>query len=101
MHLLRVQGNYMISVQVVYATLEKQKIIDMKIDYHTTVCQAIVQSAILQEFSEIDLNKNKVGIYGELVALDRIVSENDRIEIYRPLKTDPMQARRLRAQKKK
>ena len=52
-------------------------------------------------FNEISLSTNQVGVFGEVVSLDQIVAAGDRIEIYRPLKMDPMQARRLRAESKR
>ena len=65
------------------------------------VIDAIKKSSILLYFPEINLSKNKVGIYGKLVELDHIVKNNDRIEIYRPLSIDPKKARRVRARKHK
>jgi putative ubiquitin-RnfH superfamily antitoxin RatB of RatAB toxin-antitoxin module len=38
-----------------------------------------------------------VGIFSTPCALDRIVKNGDRIEIYRPLQNDPKEARRQRA----
>lgn len=93
--------SFMIKVQVVYANTEKQTVLDIAVPEKTTVQAAIEQSKISEQFSEINLSENKIGIYGELVSLETLVSENDRIEIYRALIIDPMEARRLRAQKSK
>ena len=38
-----------------------------------------------------------VGIWGRRCSLDQLVAEGDRVEIYRPLTIDPMEARRTRA----
>ena len=48
-------------------------------------------------FNEIDLDKVGIGIFGKIVEFDQILQDQDRVEIYRPLATDPMQARRKRA----
>ena len=80
---------------------DNQLIITLQVDESCTVEQAIFQSGILQEFSQIDLSKNKVGIFTEICSLNKILQENDRIEIYRHLVMDPMEARRQRAIKQK
>jgi hypothetical protein len=54
----------------------------------------------VQEFPEIDLATNRVGIFGKVKTLDAALREQDRIEIYRPLIADAKDARRRRAAKK-
>lgn len=83
-------------VSIVYVTLDDQFIKELEIAEDSSVQYAIEQSNVLQEYSEISLDENQVGIFNELVSLDTKLKENDRIEIYRPLTMDPMQARRLR-----
>ncbi|MEQ8938261.1 MAG: RnfH family protein, partial [Gammaproteobacteria bacterium] len=61
--------------------------------------EVIQQSGLLQQCPEIDLEHGKVGIYNELRELDDEVHTGDRVEIYRPLKADPKEARRKRARK--
>ena len=88
------------NVTLVYATSTKQFVHDVEVPSQSTVQDVIKQSNILNMHPEISLQKNKVGIYSEIVSLDCQVKENDRIEIYRPLTMDPMEARRLRAKSK-
>ena len=85
------------NVTIVYATPRKQFIQEVEVSSAATVEDAIKQSSILKVHPEICLQKNKVGIFNEIVSLDCQVNANDRIEIYRPLTMDPMEARRLRA----
>ncbi|WP_323159291.1 RnfH family protein, partial [Pseudomonas marginalis] len=66
-----------------------------------TVEQAIIASGILSLRDDIDLKKNKVGIYSRAVKLTDAVKEGDRIEIYRPLIADPKELRRQRAERSK
>jgi putative ubiquitin-RnfH superfamily antitoxin RatB of RatAB toxin-antitoxin module len=89
-----------ITVEVVYASIHKQAIISVQISGRSTVFNAITQSGILSKFPEVDLNKNKVGIFSKIVALDHQIEDGDRIEIYRSLQVDPKEARRFRAKKK-
>ncbi len=62
-----------------------------------TVEQVILLSGLLETFPEIDLNVNRVGIFGRLANLDDGLRAHDRVEIYRPLKADPKEVRRRRA----
>nr|WP_197491551.1 RnfH family protein [Methylomonas methanica] len=87
------------AVEVAYATPERQVLIPVSLAANSTVEQAIEVSGILQEFPEIHLSQQKVGIFGVVCNLDKIVSSEDRIEIYRPLRQNPMEARRGRLQK--
>ncbi len=91
----------MVAVEIAYATSTQQVIIPLAVSATCTVADAIAQSGILQQFPEIDLAVNKVGIFSKMTALDTIVKEGDRVEIYRPLLMDPKLARKLRAQKQK
>lgn len=66
----------------------------------TSLQDAIQRSGVLQQAPEIDLDTCKAGVYGRLKPMDALVREHDRVEIYRPLVTDPKDARRRRADRK-
>ena len=85
-----------ISIEVAYATIETQITIPLTVPAHTTVEQAIEQSNLLQQFPEIDLSKNTVGIFSQKADLQDFVKNHDRVEIYRPLLLDPKQKRHQR-----
>ncbi len=87
----------MILVEVAYALPQEQKIISLQVEEGCSIETAIDRSGILLLFPEIDLSKQKVGIFSKLKKLSEIVHEGDRIEIYRPLLIDPKEARRKRA----
>lgn len=92
------------TVDVVYALPNAQHIFQVNLsefaDPHAvTILEVINCSGILEYYDQIDLTSNKVGIYGEIKQLSDLVRAFDRIEIYRPLVVDPMEARRLRAKK--
>ena len=89
----------MISVEVAYATPDKQLIVKVSVLPNSTVEDAVLASTILEQFPEIDLQKNAVGIFGKRIKLTARLKDKDRVEIYRPLLIDPMEARRLRAMK--
>ncbi len=98
----RVSGRVeLISVEVAFATAARQVVLALQVDRDATVEDAIKQSGILREFPQLDLSVHPVGIFGERVRLDAPLASGDRIEIYRPLSTDPKQARRRRARRSK
>ena len=86
-----------IPVEVAYALPEEQVILKLQVEDGTTVRQAVEVSGILARFPEIDLEQNKLGIFGKLVKADTTLRAKDRVEIYRPLIADPKEVRRQRA----
>lgn len=87
-----------ISAEVCYALLDKQFLIPVKINEGATVEAVILASGILSLRDDVDLTKNKVGIFSRPAKLTDIVSDGDRVEIYRPLIADPKEMRRKRAE---
>ncbi len=85
------------NIQVAYALPAETTIVDLRVGSDATVREAIESSGILAQHPEIDLAKNKVGVFGKLVKLDSALHDRDRIEIYRPLIADPKEIRRQRA----
>lgn len=87
-----------LSVEVAYALPEKQYLQRVTVEEGTTIEQAIIASGLLELRADIDLTKNKVGIYSRPAKLHDVVNDGDRIEIYRPLIADPKELRRQRAE---
>lgn len=87
-------------VEVTYALPAEQVLLPLMVDQGTTAEQAILQSGLMEQFHDIDLAKNKIGIFGKVVKPDTELREKDRVEIYRPLIADPKESRRKRAEKK-
>jgi putative ubiquitin-RnfH superfamily antitoxin RatB of RatAB toxin-antitoxin module len=90
-----------ITVEVVYALPAQQPLLRVQLVEGATVEDAIRASGVLDAHPEIDLAKNKVGIFSKLVKLDENVRDRDRVEIYRPLIADPKEVRRKRAEEGK
>ncbi|EFS5622836.1 RnfH family protein [Salmonella enterica] len=86
-------------VEVAYALPEKQYLQRVTLEEGATVEEAIRASGLLELRTDIDLAKNKVGIYSRPVKLTDTVQDGDRVEIYRPLIADPKELRRQRAEK--
>lgn len=83
-------------VEVVYALPGRAVEVVVALEPGATVRVAIEASGLLERFPEIDLARQKVGVHGELRPLEGILVEGDRVEIYRPLRADPGEARRRR-----
>lgn len=90
-----------LNVEVVYALPAQQTLLRARLAEGATVEDAIRASGVLDAFPEIDLARNKVGIFSKLVKLDEPVRDRDRVEIYRPLIADPKEVRRKRAEEGK
>ena len=84
-------------VEVAYATPARQEVIEASVRPGATVEQVIRASGMLARFPEIDLTRQRVGIFGETAHLHDAVHDGDRVEIYRTLVADPKEARRKRA----
>ncbi|KJR29258.1 RnfH family protein [Vibrio navarrensis] len=88
----------MIHVEVVYALPQEQRVLKLVVKQQATVEEIIRQSGVLELYPEIELSKNKVGVFSRMVKLNATVRDKDRIEIYRPLLADPKEIRRKRAE---
>lgn len=91
----------MLNIELVYALPDEQILLKRSVPAGTTVAAAIRASGLLDKRPEIDLDKNKVGIFGKLSKIDAVVRDKDRIEIYRSLIADPKEVRRKRAEQGK
>ncbi|MCG2582631.1 MAG: RnfH family protein [Marinobacter sp.] len=92
----------MIRVEVAYARPDRQEIISLKVPMGTTALEAVKQSGIVAVFPEVDPDNTDMGIFGKAIKspAGHELREGDRVELYRPLKIDPKQARLNRAKKK-
>ncbi|UYZ84597.1 RnfH family protein [Entomomonas sp. E2T0] len=91
----------LIKVEIAYALPDQQTLLAISVAEGTTVKQGVELSGILQQYAELDLQNNAVGIFGKRVLRidQQELQEGDRIEIYRPLQADPKEVRRRRAEK--
>ena len=79
-------------IEVVQAFAGSFKAVVLELPARATVREAISASG---------LSGSACGIFGKRVTLDTLLSDGDRVEIYRPLAVDPKEARRRRALKAK
>jgi putative ubiquitin-RnfH superfamily antitoxin RatB of RatAB toxin-antitoxin module len=76
-------------IGVAYSEPTNQIWLTTEVPDDSTVEAAIQKSGILRMFPTIDLDTQKVGIFGRLVKLDALLKAGDRIEIYRAITCDP------------
>ncbi|OIO66635.1 MAG: RnfH family protein [Zetaproteobacteria bacterium CG_4_9_14_3_um_filter_49_83] len=96
------------NISVCYALPQEQFLEILEMPENTTVEQAIAASKVLEQFPDIDLTVNKVGVFAKLVKLDSELQDHDRVEIYRSLPGKPRNAHaaddkkdRIRAKREK
>jgi putative ubiquitin-RnfH superfamily antitoxin RatB of RatAB toxin-antitoxin module len=81
--------NKTMRISVTYAEPSKQRWFELEVPIDTCAEEAIRLSGILQQFPEIDLDDNKIGVFGRVIKLQQPLKEGDRVEIYRPITADP------------
>ena len=84
-------------IEVVYALPDRQRIVRLEFVAGITAGEAVRAARLGEEFAELSNREPALGIYGEVVPLDRLLKPGDRVEIYRELRLDPREARRQRA----
>jgi uncharacterized protein len=90
------QADQTFQVSVVYLTPSTQTNLAVKSSAALTVRDAVLRSGILTRHPELRLELLELGIYGVKVDLEQLLSDGDRVEIYRPLRLEPREARRRR-----
>jgi len=95
-----------VEVEVAYAGPTSQRIIALRLPLGATAWQAVIESGIVGEFPEIDLETAVIGVFSRKLdgkrapsPEDYVLKSRDRVEIYRPLQITPIEARKLRASK--
>ena len=76
-------------IGVAYADKFQQIWLKLEVPDGSTVQQAIEHSGLLSQFPEIDLERQRVGVFGKLAKLNAKVTDGDRVEIYREITADP------------
>ncbi len=84
-------------VTVVYSPAAREvQEITLELTPPCSVLLALQQSGLLAKFPEIDNQQTVIGVWGRKAPLDQALRDQDRVEVYRPLRVDPKVARRER-----
>ena len=86
-----------IRIEVAFGVPELQMLVEVSVPADTNVADAIRLSELSSAFPEHRFSELPVGIWGRTVTREQRLKNGDRVEIYRELEIDPMEARRLRA----
>ena len=76
-------------VSVAYALPNNQYWIDVDINDGATAMAAIQQSGVLTLNPDIQLDQQKIGVFGRFITFETPLLEGDRVEIYRPITWQP------------
>lgn len=77
-------------VSIAYAEPGRQAWLNIDVEEGVRVKDAIDASGIYAQFPHIDLERQRVGIFGKAVKLDAPLRAGDRVEIYRAIQCDPL-----------
>lgn len=83
-------------IEVVHALPGRVIAKSFRLEAGATVDDALRLAAADAQFAGVDLGHG-AGIFGRLASGGAALADGDRVEIYRPLREDPRQARRARA----
>lgn len=86
-----------IKIEIAFASRDDQVLLALSVDAGATVADAIRAANLEAIFPQYRFADMAIGIWGQRVALEQRLKNGDRVEIYRELERDPMDARRLRA----
>lgn len=77
-------------VGVAYSESNQQIWMTIDVPEDATLADAIDRSGILKLFPQIDLDTQRVGVFGKVAKLNTPLRAGDRVEIYRPIICDPL-----------
>ena len=102
------EGNHIddvqeIDISICFASAIEVHTLSIQVPVNTSIRQAIEstlhEKAFYTRIPHFNIEKIKLGIFGKIKEIDWILNPGDRIEIYRPLIANPMDARRRRVNK--
>lgn len=88
----------LLRVEVVFADVARAHAKTVQLEHGASVADAVRASGIADEIGSA-IDYSRVGVFGRVVSATTPLRDGDRVEIYRPLRIDPKEARRRRARK--
>lgn len=87
-----------IAVEVAAATPERQVVIELIVPAGTTLAEAVDLADLSGRVPGLEIDENRLGIFGKKRRPDTVLHDGDRAEVYRPLTADPKEVRRQLAE---
>lgn len=86
-----------LNVEVAYSPAPGQvTCVVLRLPPGSTVADALARSGLLEQHPELQGQVLSIGVWGALRAPGDVLRDRDRVEVYRPLRVDPKEARRQR-----
>ncbi|WP_026816170.1 RnfH family protein [Arenimonas composti] len=84
-------------VEIVYALPDRCARVEVTLPAGATVADALRAANLAETMPEAEVDPARLAVYGRLATAEAALHDGDRIELLRPLRVDPKQARRRRA----
>lgn len=83
-----------ISIEVAAGLPWRQVVIPLDVPPGTTLAGAVALADLSSVLPELEIDEQRLGVFGKLRAPDTVLRDGDRAEVYRPLAADPKEIRR-------
>jgi putative ubiquitin-RnfH superfamily antitoxin RatB of RatAB toxin-antitoxin module len=87
-----------IAIEVAAALPDRQVVVRLEVPRGTTLAEAVALADLPAKMPGLEVDENRLGVFGKRRRPDEAVAEGDRVEIYRPLTADPKEVRRQLAE---
>lgn len=87
-----------IRVEVVAALPQRQILISLEVPAGTTLLEAVDRSAIAHQLPGLEIDPQRLGVFGRIRPPETRLRDGDRAEVYRRLNADPKEVRRQLAE---
>lgn len=83
-----------VEVEVAAGFANRQVLVPLLLPLGSTVADALAAADLGRRLPGLDVDEERVGIFGRRCRPDQVLASGDRVEVYRPLKADPKEVRR-------
>jgi len=87
-----------ITVEVAAALPERQVVVTLVVPAGTTLARAVALADLPQRLPGLEIDDERLGVFGKRRKPDTVLEHGDRAEVYRPLAADPKEVRRQLAE---
>lgn len=86
-----------LAVEVIYALPDRCWRVPLRLPAGATLADALAAADLPSRVPDIEVDPEGLAVFGQAATLATKLHDGDRVEVLRPLKVDPKQARRRRA----